>query len=200
MIRFLKGTLVDKKPPEITIEVQGIGYEVTASMNTIYNLPNIGEAVFLHTHLIVREDAHTLYGFNSEQERTLFQQLIKVNGVGPKLAITVLSSIDVPSFVSCIQINDTANLVRLPGIGKKTAERLVIDLRDKLKDWQTDVITTTEPTDGIINVGAAKQDAISALVALGYKPQEAKRAIENVANDELNSEQLIRQGLRQLIN
>lgn len=199
MIHFLKGILIDKKPPEITVEVHGIGYAVTASMNTIYNLPDVGQSVFIHTQLIVREDAHTLYGFSSERERALFQNLIKVNGVGPKLAITILSSTDPDSFVSCIHNNDTASLVRLPGIGKKTAERLVLDMCDRLQDWQGDLnIDSINPVSSGMAV-SAKQEAISALIALGYKPQEAKRAIDNVANDELNSEELIRLGLKGLV-
>lgn len=198
MIRFLKGVLIEKKPPELTIEVQGIGYAVSASMNTIYDMPAVGQTVFIHTHLIVREDAHILYGFSSERERLLFQSLIKVNGVGPKLAITILSSTDPDSFVQCIHANDTASLVRLPGIGKKTAERLVLDMRDRLKDWQGDTSAENINQTGTIPTASAKQEAMSALVSLGYKPQEAKRAIDSVANDELTSEELIRLGLKGL--
>lgn len=198
MIRFLKGVLIEKKPPELTIEVQGIGYAVSASMNTIYDMPAVGEKVFIHTHLIVREDAQILYGFSSERERLLFQNLIKVNGVGPKLAITILSSTDPDSFVHCIHANDTASLVRLPGIGKKTAERLVLDMRDKLKDWQGDVTLDNINQVGLVMHAPAKQEAIGALISLGYKPQEAKRAIDAVANDDLNSEELIRLGLKGL--
>lgn len=199
MIRFLKGILAEKKAPELTIDVQGIGYAVTASMNTIYDMPDVGEAVFIHTQMIVREDAQLLYGFSTERERTLFQHLIKVNGVGPKLAITILSSTDPDSFVSCIHANDTASLVQLPGIGKKTAERLVIDMRDRLNDWQGNITLDAENRASSVTHASPKQEAMGALISLGYKPQEAKRAIDNVANDTLNSEELIRLGLKGLM-
>lgn len=199
MIHFIKGILAIKKPPEIVIDVNGIGYGLSVSMNTIYDLPEVGEPVSVLTVLIVREDSQTLYGFSSERERSLFQTLIKVNGVGPKSAITILSSIDPDSFVHCILANDTASLTRLPGIGKKTAERLVIDMRDRLDDWQGDIKLDNSDLSAVQSAGGEKQDAISALVSLGYKPQEAKKAIDKIEDEGLNSEQLIRQGLKNLV-
>ena len=150
------------------------------------------------THLIVREDAHLLYGFISEHERQLFRTLIKVNGVGPKLAITILSSIEPNMFVQSIQSNDTATLVRLPGVGKKTAERLVLDMRDRLKDWGHDSDKEGNITVAEAMPHQAKQDALSALISLGYKLNDAKRALESVTDAELSSESMIRQGLKNL--
>jgi Holliday junction DNA helicase RuvA len=196
MISYLKGIVAAKKPPELILDVNGVGYGLTASMNTFYNLPEVGDSVQVHTHLVVREDSHTLFGFKTEKERALFLTLIKVNGVGPKLAITILSSIDPNSFVQCIQANDTASLVQLPGVGKKTAERLVLDLRDRLKDWQGDFSFTTDKSNIAVD---PKQDAESALIALGYKPQEAKRALDNVNAEGESSETLIRMGLKNLV-
>ncbi len=198
MISFLKGILAEKKPPELVIEVAGIGYSVSASMTTIYDMPDVSESVFIYTHLIVREDAHILYGFSTERERLLFQTLIKVNGVGPKLAITILSSIDPDSFVHCIHANDAASLVRLPGIGKKTAERLILDMRDRLHNWQGD-IKLDNNSSGQDSTNITKQEAIGALISLGYKPQEANKAIEAIYADSLSSEELIRQGLKRLV-
>lgn len=200
MISFLKGTIAEKKPPQLIIEVNGIGYVLTASMHTFYELPAEGKPISIFTELVVREDAQSLYGFSRQQERQLFTTLIKVSGVGPKMAISILSSITANDFVTCIHNSDTATLVRLPGIGKKTAERLVLDMRDRLNDWQTgeqkvnvgDIITA-------VSVSSAQRDAISALIALGYKSQEAKRAIDNITGENLSSEELIRQGLKRLV-
>lgn len=197
MISFLKGIIVEKRAPELVIDVNGIGYLVTASMNTFYDLPAEGESVNLYTHLIVREDAQLLFGFSQAQERQLFTTLIKVNGVGPKMAITILSSINANDFVNCIQNNDTATLVRLPGVGKKTAERLILDMRDRLENWQVKFIQANDtPIKATVTSNA--QDAVSALIALGYKPHEAKRAVDKLDVD-LSSEELIRQGLQGLV-
>lgn len=196
MISFLKGIIIEKRAPELVIDVNGIGYLVTASMNTFYDLPEEGETINLYTHLIVREDAQLLFGFSQTRERRLFTTLIKVNGVGPKMAITILSSISANDFVNCIQNNDTATLVRLPGVGKKTAERLILDMRDRLQDWQVNLTQIDNMPSKETNNNA--QDAISALIALGYKSHEAKRAVDNL-NGELSSEELIRQGLQRLV-
>ena len=144
MIGFLRGKLVHKAPPFLVLDVQGVGYEVEAPMTTFYDLPAINEEIKLHTHLVVREDAHILFGFSTEADRTLFRTLIKVNGVGPKLALTILSGQSAEEFHRCIQDNDTQTLVRLPGVGKKTAERLVIEMRDRLPDLGDSAMTSTD--------------------------------------------------------
>lgn len=190
MIGKLTGIITDKQPPLLLIEVNGVGYEILATMNTFYNLPEGHQPVSLHTHLIVREDAHTLYGFHSQQERQLFRTLIKVNGVGPKLALSILSGIELELFVNCVQQNDASSLVRIPGVGKKTAERLVIEMRDKLADWQINLNNITDP------LTQTSDDAISALLALGYKQKEAERAVKQVYTSDLTSEQLIREALK----
>lgn len=197
MIGFLSGIILQKQPPRLLLDVNGVGYEITASMNTFYNLTELGTKAQLYTHLVVREDALQLYGFHSIEERRLFQALIKVSGVGPKSAISILSSIEPKRFVACIQNNDTASLVAVPGIGKKTAERLVIEMRDRLNDWYTgELITTKNITP---SAHQNEQDAISALIALGYKPQEASRAISKLDTTNLPSEEMIRLALKSLV-
>jgi Holliday junction DNA helicase RuvA len=193
MISFLKGIIAEKKPPLLVVDVNGMGYEVTASMNTFYDLGELGEKIFIYTHLIVREDAQILYGFRDQQERKLFRTLIKVSGVGPKMAITILSSIAPSAFVESINSNDTATLVRLPGVGKKTAERLVIEMRDRLQDWENSIGSPVIlPNDHL-------QDAIDALIALGYKPNEAQKTVKKVAGNEVNSESIIRLALQKML-
>jgi Holliday junction DNA helicase RuvA len=201
MIGRLRGTLVVKQPPQLLIDVNGVGYEVEAPMSTFYQLPALGEAVVLHTHLVVREDAHLLFGFASESERRLFRTLIKVNGVGAKLALTILSGISADEFARSVQDNDTAALVRLPGVGKKTAERLIVEMRDRLADWEGSVVL---PGAAPANVAAAPaadetRDALSALVALGYKPPEASRLVSKVETEGLSSEAIIRAALKQAV-
>lgn len=201
MIGFLFGKIIVKQPPIILLDVNGVGYEVAVSMNTVYKLPAVEQSVTLHTHFIVREDAQLLYGFYDLQERALFRTLIKVNGVGPKLALTILSSIDPDSFAHCVYNQDTASLVKLPGVGKKTAERLVIEMRDRLAD-QTSIdvpITAGNSNTPIVSsADSAVQDAIKALVALGYKPQQAIRALDGIDSDGRNSAELIREALRSI--
>src|SRR5688572_2521067 len=136
MIGQLHGIILEKQPPQLLLDVQGVGYEIDAPMSTFYKLPEIGKEITLLTHFVVREDAHHLYGFYSQEERLLFRTLLKVNGVGPRLSLTILSSIDPDEFARCVVSNDTASLVRVPGVGKKTAERLIIEMRDKLSSWQ----------------------------------------------------------------
>lgn len=202
MIGRLKGILLEKQPPYLLIDVQGVGYEVLAPMTSIYQLPDLLESVILHTHLLVREDAHQLYGFCTTQDRALFRALIKVNGVGPKLALTILSGMDTPAFMACIAHNDINRLTHLPGIGKKTAERLIIEMRDRLSGLQKEVL----PADQIMwDVNTAPsliaevvRDAVSALVALGYKPTEAERAVKGIDHQQLSSQELIKRALQAL--
>ncbi|HSB97665.1 MAG TPA: Holliday junction branch migration protein RuvA, partial [Spongiibacteraceae bacterium] len=144
MIGRIRGKLLEKQAPELLVDVNGVGYEIQAPMTTIYQLPALGETVELFTHLVVREDAHLLFGFASLRDRALFRALIKVNGVGPKLALTILSGMDAQDFVRCVRDNDGAGLVRLPGVGKKTAERLLIEMRDRLRDWPIDGLAVTD--------------------------------------------------------
>ncbi len=198
MIGLLRGRILDKQPPQLLIDVNGVGYEVDAPMTTFYNLPAVGEQVTLHTHLAVREDAHTLYGFLQLSDRDLFRSLLKVNGVGARLALGILSGMEAGQFIACVQSGDAAALVRLPGIGKKTAERLIIELRDRLPK---------DAAAGGMVAGAAQpaalanpvEDAVSALVGLGYKPQEASRMVRAVNTAELSSEEIIRQALQGVV-
>lgn len=211
MIGRLHGKIIEKYAPLLLIDVSGVGYEVYAPMTTFYRLPEIGAMITLHTHLVIREDAQLLYAFYDKQERSLFKMLIKVNGVGPKMALAILSGIEVPAFVRSVQNNDTATLVRLPGIGKKTAERLVIEMRDRLKDWEygegdmvhaglasNDIISTTG--NGLDLAQNAAREAESALVALGYKPQEASKAIMKIKHNFDTSEALIRAALKNMVS
>lgn len=197
MIGRLKGKLLEKRPPFLLIDVNGVGYDVQASMNTFYHLPEVGEEVALYTHLIVREDDLSLCGFLHERERALFRALIKVNGVGPKMAITILSSTDPDNFVQCVMLHDIDSLVRLPGIGKKTAERLIIEMKDRLDNWQKTTNLTGKKTAELgVRKDDAMQDAISALIALGYRPQDASRAVAKIAEDGLSREDLIKRALK----
>ncbi|MCH9643409.1 MAG: Holliday junction branch migration protein RuvA [Gammaproteobacteria bacterium] len=188
MIGRLTGIILTKAAPLLMIDVNGLGYEVFAPMNTFYHLPEEGKQVTLHTHFVVREDAQVLYGFYELRERDLFRALIKVNGVGPKLALAILSGMDANSFIQCVQQNNSASLVSIPGVGKKTAERLVIDMRDKFS-----------AEEQVVDQGDVVNDALSALVALGYKANEAKRIIDKVYKPDLNSEQMIRLALSQMV-
>ncbi len=200
MIGRLQGTLIAKQPPELLLDVQGVGYEVNVPMSTVYQLPALDQAVVLHTHMVVREDAQLLYGFASLEERALFRALIKVNGVGAKLALTILSGIAADDFVRCVRDEDAATLVRLPGIGKKTAERLIIEMRDRFKDWHGGDLESAG--DGAHSATLAPsvenpaKEALSALIALGYKPQEASRLIQSLDTDGKSSEDIIRASLQ----
>lgn len=205
MIGYLKGELAEKQPPVLVIDVQGVGYEVEAPMSTFYRLPAVGSSVKLLTHFVVREDAQLLYGFSTAQERMLFRTLIKVNGVGPKMALTILSGIEAEDFARCVAHDDTATLVRLPGVGKKTAERLIVEMRDKMKDWSPESpaedFDTQMPGLSVETKKDGRQEAESALIALGYKPAQATKAIANalksVPDDDV--EGLIRQSLKAMI-
>ncbi len=194
MIGFIKGKVYSKTPPQLVLDVQGVGYELEAPMTTFYDLPALGSEVLLFTHLVIREDAHILFAFSTEPDRKMFRALIKVNGVGPKLALTILSGQSSEEFHRCIHDNDVQALVRLPGIGKKTAERLVIEMRDRLPD-------TNGSAD--LNQGVAtqlqvnpKQEAISALCALGYKPQDASKMVQNIAQEHKTCEDIIKLALQ----
>lgn len=199
MIGRLRGILLEKHPPHLLIDVHGVGYEIEAPMTTFYKLPEINQEVRLYTHLVVREDAHLLFGFYSEDERRLFRTLIKVNGVGAKMALTILSGIEAQEFATCIQQNDTARLVKLPGIGKKTAERLIVEMRDRLNDWEIKLSAPgTIPSS--TRKSSAESDASSALISLGFKPQEASRLISQIEITGLTSEEIIRLALKSTVN
>ncbi|HIG65995.1 MAG TPA: Holliday junction branch migration protein RuvA [Methyloprofundus sp.] len=197
MIGFIRGKLVTKTPPLLVLDVQGVGYEIEAPMTTFYNLPVMGETVHLHTHLVVREDAHILFGFSTESDRMMFRTLIKVNGVGPKLALTILSGQSADEFHRCIHDNDTAALIRLPGVGKKTAERLIIEMRDKLPTRDDSSLSSSSEQGSIVSSRSnAKQEAISALCALGYKPQDASKMVQGIAQEDKSCEDIIRLALQ----
>ena len=197
MIGFIRGKLVSKKPPLLVLDVQGVGYEIEAPMTTFYNLPAMEETVHLHTHLVVREDAHILFGFSTAADRVMFRTLIKVNGVGPKLALTILSGQSADEFHRCIHDNDTAALIRLPGVGKKTAERLIIEMRDKLPALDTRAGDNNNIEQGSgLSRSSAKQEAISALCALGYKAQDASKMVQGIAQEDKSCEDIIRLALQ----
>jgi Holliday junction DNA helicase RuvA len=203
MIGRIRGTLVQKQPPDILVEVGGVGYELQVPMTTLFQLPELGSEVSLVTHFVVREDAQLLYGFIDERDRRLFRQLIKVSGVGPKLGLTILSGMDSSSFARCVQRDDISSLVALPGVGKKTAERLLVEMRDKLKDLfaaaesAADSSAEAATLTPITNIVA---DAEGALIALGYKPQDASRMVVAVNDDSIHSsEELIRRALKSMV-
>jgi Holliday junction DNA helicase RuvA len=202
MIGRIRGILVHKQPPDILVEVGGVGYELQVPLTTLLQLPQLGAEVSLVTHFVVREDAQLLYGFIDEQDRSLFRQLIKVSGVGPKLGLTILSGMDSSSFVRCVQRDDISALVALPGVGKKTAERLLVDMRDKLADWLFPAGDSGigSGLDAIEQPGTNfVADAEGALIALGYKPQQASRMVAAVNDDSVaSSEELIRRSLRSM--
>lgn len=201
MIGRLHGVILEKQAPEILIDINGVGYEVQVPMTTIYQLPEVGKPVTLHTHFVVREDAQLLYGFADLRERSLFRTLIKVNGVGPKLALTILSGIESDDFVRCVRDGDTASLVRLPGVGKKTAERLLVEMKDRLKDWSIDGTAVSNNNASMASSNGIMAEAESALVALGYKPQQASRAIAAVNDANMDSsEALIRMALKNMVS
>jgi len=200
MIGRLRGRLLQKTPPTLLLEVAGVGYEIQAPMSTFYQLPEIGQETLIYTHLTVREDAHLLFGFASEREQQLFRTLIKVNGVGGKMALTILSGIEADDFVACIRDGNSARLTRLPGVGKKTAERLIIEMRDRLKDFRISAAGSPAHDQTAERVNNHTKDAINALIALGYKPQEASRYVLAVANSGMNSEDIIREALKASIS
>jgi Holliday junction DNA helicase RuvA len=191
MIGAVRGRLASKTPPQLTVDVGGLGYELEAPMSTFYRLPAVGEEVRLLTHLVVREDAHVLYGFATEDERRLFRSLIRVSGVGPKIALALLSGVSVAAFAECVQKEDIAALTRVPGVGRKTAERLIIEMRDRLAVPQAAAGEAATP-------GAASPagEAYDALVALGYRPAEATRLLQAAGPGSHSTEELIRRALQ----
>jgi holliday junction DNA helicase RuvA len=196
MIGRLRGVLLQKSAPHLLLDVSGVGYELEAPMTTFYDLPAVGEAVTLYTHLVVRDDAHLLYGFSRNAQRRLFRRLLKVNGVGPRVALAILSGLSDQEFLHCVASEDIARLTKVPGIGRKTAERLIVELRDKvlpeLDSWDVEPSLPVS-TAGLID---PLNEAVSALIALGYKPQEASRAVRKVPGNGLSSEEIIRQALK----
>jgi holliday junction DNA helicase RuvA len=189
MIGSVRGRIVSKTPPQLLVEAAGLGYEIEAPMSTFFHLPPVGEEVRLLTHLVVREDAHVLYGFGTEDERRLFRSLIRVSGVGPKIALALLSGISVEAFALCVQSQDVAALIKVPGIGRKTAERLVVEMRDRLE--------AGGGAASSVPVGASPEaEAFGALVALGYKPVEATRLLKGVGPGTHSTEELIRRALK----
>lgn len=202
MIGRLNGVLLEKQPPYLLLDVNGVGYEVQAPMTSFYPMPALGEKVVLHTHLSVSENAHQLFAFYTQEERQLFRTLIKVSGVGPKMALAILSGMPVNEFVHCVRSDNVTALVKVPGVGKKTAERLIIEVKDKLKDWG-DSAQVDAPVDlvtPVVSSSMISADAESALIALGYKPTDAAKVIASVQRSEApeNSEDLIRLALKSL--
>ena len=196
MIGFLRGKILLKQPPRLLIDVNGVGYEVDATMSTFYGLAEVGQEIQLYTHLAVSENSQTLYGFSSAAEKEMFRQLIKVSGIGSRSALTILSGISVQDFIYCVQNEDTATLVRLPGIGKKTAERLVIEMRDRI-NIESVVSKTGEPISLERQKISPRQEATDALMALGYKLPEITRLIKTISNDDaLSTEEIIRLALQ----
>ena len=206
MIGRLRGILLEKQAPDLLIEVAGVGYEVQLPLTSFYQLPALGTEAVIYTHFVVREDAQLLYGFVNQTERALFRQLIKANGVGPKLALTILSGMTAQQFVRCVQLDDVSSLIKLPGVGKKTAERLVVEMRDRLKDWG---ITPNTPVSDAMQLQddealfslpqSAEQDAVSALLSLGYSQLQADKAVRAVKQPDMSSEQLIKAALRSMM-
>ena len=199
MIGRLHGEIILKQPPMLLLDVNGVGYEVEAPMSTFYTLPEVGAKAVLFTHLAIREDAHVLYGFSNESERLLFRSLLKVSGVGAKMALAILSGMTAGEFALCVQTDDVSSLVKLPGIGKKTAERLIVEMRDRLDKLELPSVSMPAApqkaiADSIQNSPVA--DAVSALVALGYKPNEASRMVRNLDTTDMNSEAIIRAALQ----
>lgn len=207
MIGRIRGILIEKSPAQALVECAGLGYEVDIPYTTFFNLPETGDELVLHTHFVVREDAQSLYGFSSRLDRDLFRLLIKVNGVGPKLAAGILSGLDANQFIRCVEARDANALVKLPGVGKKTAERLLIEMTDRIGQLEgqfTPASPNATVISGSANAGIAashdpREEAEAALIALGYKPQEASKAISKVAEENMSSQELIRLALRAMI-
>ena len=192
MIGHLTGTLVSKQPPGLTLDVAGVGYEIEAPMSTFYRLPETGETLTLLTHFLVRDDAQLLYGFATEAERSLFRNLLKVSGVGARIALGILSGISAEGFRRSVFERDLVTLTRIPGIGRKTAERLILEMTDRLEPPGTDAPETVE------GATQAEGEARSALLALGYRPAEVGRMFKNLDTSAMSSEQLIREALKRV--
>lgn len=194
MIGLLRGIILQKQTPDLLLDVRGVGYELIASLTTFIDLPEINKEVTLYTHLIVREDAHTLFAFSSIEERALFRILLKVNGVGPKMALAIVSGMTANEFAQRVHNNDVSGLTKLPGVGKKTAERLIIEMRDRLPEpsEQTQI-------DGFIPAPTMRnleEEAIAALLALGYKPTQASQMVAKYSSSGLSVEEIVRKALK----
>ncbi|QDF67034.1 Holliday junction branch migration protein RuvA [Shewanella sp. SNU WT4] len=205
MIGRLQGVLLEKQAPDVLIDVNGVGYEVQMPLSCFYELPELQQSVAIYTHFVVREDAQLLYGFINKQERALFRLLIKTNGVGPKLALTILSGMTASEFVQSVERDDVATLVKLPGVGKKTAERLLVEMRDKLKSLMA--ASTGNEKEFVLQsnfkpvpqANSAEEDAIAALLSLGYKPAQASRVVSQVMTVDMDSETLIKAALKAML-
>jgi Holliday junction DNA helicase RuvA len=195
MIGSLKGKLAFKQTPLIIVECDGVGYEVETPMSTFLELPPVGSVIFLHTHLVVRDDAHTLYGFATEEEKVLFRLLLKVSGVGARMGLAILSGMSVSDFERCVRYDDTAMLIKIPGVGRKTAERLIIEMRDKIDESPAQALIAKAGTV----VTDSRTEAVDALVALGYKPAEVKRLLAKLDIKDKSAEDIIRLALRQAV-
>ena len=196
MIGRLQGVVLSKQAPDLLLDVQGVGYELLVPLNTFFDIPDIGETVTLHTHFVVREDAQQLYGFSQLEERVLFKHLIKVNGVGPKMALAILSGMSASEFSRCVQRDEVATLVKIPGVGKKTAERLLIEMRDKISSIVDN--GSEQPVEQVTQ--DISLEAESALTALGYRPQDAAKMVNRVAGEHItNAEELIRAALKSMV-
>ena len=195
MIGHLKGQIISKNPPEILLEVSGIGYELLCPMSTFYELGNLNDEILLFTHLSIKEDAHTLFGFISKDEKNIFRELIRVNGVGPKVALSILSHLAVPSLIECIANEDSDLLAKTPGIGKKTALKLIVELQDRLSKVE---LTSSSISNNAIQKSSnpSTQQAIEALQSLGFKTKEANNMVLKIEDKDLSTEQLIRQALQ----
>lgn len=204
MIGRIQGLLIEKQPPDVLVDVNGVGYEIQMPMTSFYQLPAVGEAVTLYTHFVVREDAQLLFGFSDKIERGLFRELIRANGVGPKLGLTILSGMSASQFLNSVKNEDVSALVSMPGIGKKTAERLVVELKDRLEKFGKQQSVTlpadgVKPSDAIVAVNDVREDAMGALIALGYKPAQASKLVDRVYDDSMDSETVIREALKAAI-
>jgi len=192
MIGFVRGKLVVKAPPHLTVDVGGVGYDIEAPMSTFYTLPAIGSEVRLLTHLVVREDAHILYGFGTQEERALFRNLLKVSQIGPKIALSILSGVSVEGFANLVKSQDTAALTRIPGVGRKTAERVLMEMKDRLDALEQASVMGAVP----MTPSSTEGEAWTALVALGYKPAEVTAMLKPLAGSGGTTEELIRRALQ----
>jgi holliday junction DNA helicase RuvA len=199
VIGFLKGRLAVKQPPMLMVDVNGVGYEMEAPMSTFYGLPAAGEAVSLFTHLVVREDAHILYAFGAEGERRLFRGLLKVSGVGPKIALAILSGASVDEFLRTIEAEDAAMLTRIPGIGRKTAERIIIEMRDSVQKLSMPAAGSAASALNPAAAASPQSEAFSALIALGYKPPEITRLLKSADEPGLSTTEIIRRALKSAV-
>jgi holliday junction DNA helicase RuvA len=192
VIGFVRGKLVIKTPPHLTVDVGGVGYDIEAPMSTFYTLPAVGSEVRLLTHLVVREDAHILYGFGTQEERVLFRNLLKVSQIGPKLALAILSGVSVEGFATLVKLQDTAALTKIPGVGRKTAERVLMEMRDRLEALNEATLSGAVP----MTSSSTEGEAWTALVALGYKPTEVTQMLKPLAGSGGTTEDLIRRALQ----